>query len=155
MITEIVTAAVAAAASGGITYGICRKILKRDVQKDDGFEDKFKELEQIAYFDNVTGLSNMTKFSSDCKIMMELNTDAHFGILVLEVDNLNKIRTLYGLEECDRVRKFVADKLTEYLGDDYCYGRVHEDLFAICAMYENVSLLSEIAENLTANMRVY
>ncbi len=155
MITEIITAAVAAAASGGITYGICRKFLKRNIKIDNGMEDRCKELEQIAYHDVVTGLSNMSKFSADCKVMMELNPDAHFGVLVFEVDNLNKIRTLYGLEECDRVRKFVADKLSEYLGDDFCYGRVHEDLFAIFAMYENVSLLTEITEYLTENLRVY
>ncbi len=157
MITEIVTAAVAVAASSGITYGICRKCMKNKPEEkaDVKTEEELSELERVAYYDMVTGLPNMTKFSVDSKAVIENSPESRFGMIVFEVDNLSKIRTMYGLAECDRVRSAVAEKLRECLAEDYCYGRVHENIFAIFAKYETVDELTAIVDMLTQMLSDY
>ncbi len=156
MISEIVTGVVAAAVVGGTTFGICRsKMAKLETKVDSELEVEIKNLEKVAYYDDVTGLPNMAKFNLDCAALIEANPDSRFGISVLEIDNLSNIRRLYGLAECDRVRCFVADKMREVFEGKCCYGRVHEDLFAYFINYETVDDVNSLAEELTKSLSEY
>lgn len=176
MITELVTGAVAAAAATGITYNVClkkNKVKEVNVTKEKkteenqvkenepeevvpGYtEEQIKELEKNAYYDMVTGLMNMTKFSMECDRFINTMPGAFFGIIVFEVENLDRIRLLYGLAECDKVRKYIADSLNEILNYAYIYGRVHEDLFAVFACYDEEDELPNIVSLLTENIHSY
>ena len=156
MISEIVTGVVAAAIAGGTTFGICRsKMARLETKVDSELEVEINNLEKVAYYDDVTGLPNMTKFNLDCAALIAANPDSRFGIAVLEIDNLSNIRRLYGLAECDRVRCFVADKMREVFEGKCCYGRVHEDLFAYFTNYETVDDVNSLAEELTKNLSEY
>lgn len=156
MISEIVTAAVAVAVTGGVTYGICRsKMAKREAKVDTEFEGEIAKLEKVAYYDDVTGLPNIAKFTLDSKALIATNPESRFCVAVLEIDNLSNIRRLYGLAECDRVRCFVADKMREVFEGKCCYGRVHEDLFAYFTNYETVDEVNTLAEQLTKCLSEY
>lgn len=86
---------------------------------------------------------------------MDRMPGAYFGVIVFEIENLDKIRILYGMEECDRVRCYVADSLREILTSVYVYGRVHEDLFAVFANYDEEDELTNIVDLLSENIYSY
>lgn len=171
MITELVTGAVTAVAATGITYKVCSK--KNKVKEAEPTEEKqieenepeeliqgytqeqIKELEKNAYYDMVTGLMNMSKFSLECERRINSMPGAFFGVIVFEVENLDRIRLLYGLDECDKVRCYIADSLNEILNYAYIYGRVHEDLFAVFACYDEEDELPNIVNLLTENIHSY
>ena len=156
MITEVITGAVAVAVATGVTFGICNKrAKKREKNTDTEFEKELLKLEKVAYYDDVTGLYNLTKFNIDSRALIASYPDSRFGIAVLEIDNMSNIRRLYGLSECDRVRRFVADKMREVLDGKCCYGRVHEDIFAYFINYETVDEVNFLAEQLTKALSEY
>ena len=156
MITEIVTGVVTACIAGGITIVLSRRKTSQKLQKANlEFNNEIDKLEKVAYYDTVTGLLNLTKFTIDCNALVEKYGDSRFCIAVLEIDNLDNIRKLYGLAECDRVRCFVAEKMREVLKDKCVYGRVHEDLFAYFMNYETVDDVNILAGQLTQSLSEY
>ncbi len=118
-------------------------------------EEQIKQLQQIAYYDTITKLPNMAKFSEDCRKMIQEFPEAFFGVIVFEIENLDKIRILYGLQECDRVRCYVADSMRELLKMGYIYGRIHEDLFAVFANFDEEDELTNLVDLLTNGIREY
>lgn len=118
-------------------------------------EEQVEQLQKIAYYDMITKLANMAKFSTDCKNMIQDFPEAQFGVIVFEIENLDTIRLLYGLQECDKVRCYVADSLREQLKTGYIYGRIHEDLFAVFANFDEEDELTNLIELLTEGIREY
>lgn len=118
-------------------------------------EEQVKQLQEIAYYDMITKLANMAKFSMDCKNMLQDFQGAQFGVIVFEIENLDTIRMLYGLQECDKVRCYVADSLRHLLKTGYIYGRIHEDLFAVFANFDEEDELTNLVELLTEGIREY
>lgn len=118
-------------------------------------KEQIQELEKSAYYDIVTGLPNMSKFSLECERLINSMPGAFFGVIVFEVENLDRIRLLYGMDECDKVRCYIANSLNEILNYSYIYGRVHEDLFAVFACYDEGDELPNIVNLLTENIHSY
>lgn len=90
MVTYICVAAATAVISVLFTVLICKmskkesakvvnndEIVSEDIESKNNSEEdislieRTKELEKIAYYDSITGLLNMSKFSIDCKAAMD------------------------------------------------------------------------------------
>ncbi len=170
MISEILTGAGAMAATLAVTIPTVRRIQQnRAAQEKEDLQSKLSNLEQellndsthitqledIAYTDPVTGLNNMAKFSIDCRDMLNQYPESNFGMIIFEIDNLSKINISYGLQESDKVRCFVAEQLRSLLKTYYLYGRVHEQLFAVLANYDEDDELINVADLISTNIKDY
>lgn len=170
MITEILAGTGAAAATLAVSLPTISHLQKKKNKKEktdlqdtishmeesaDKDHSRIQELEEIAYKDPITGLNNMAKFSIDCREMIEKYPESNFGIIIFEIDNLNKINISYGLQECDKVRCFVADYMRSLLKTYYIYGRVHEQLFAVLANYDEDDELVNVIDLISSNLKDY
>ena len=50
-------------------------------------EDEFEQLKSIAYYDELTGLENLTKFNIELKKLLQDNPDSNYALLVFEISN--------------------------------------------------------------------
>lgn len=71
------------------------------------------ELEKVAFFDELTGLSNINKFKIDAGKILAANTGVPFVITKLDALNFKMINELYGFETGDEVIKAIADFFIE------------------------------------------
>lgn len=71
------------------------------------------ELEKVAFFDELTGLSNINKFKIDAGKILAANTGVPFVITKLDALNFKMINELYGFETGDKVIKAIADFFIE------------------------------------------
>lgn len=116
---------------------------------------EYEELKALAYYNDMTGLPNATKFSIDLKHEFEENPDANYALMVFEISNLNKINVMYGLGENDKVKKFVADTLMEKLGESYIYACIHDEIYAIISSCDEDDEPAGLAEILSDYLKNY
>ncbi len=89
-----------------------------------------KHLVRLAYYDELTGASNVTKFAMDARTLIHQNTQLSYTIRVFDISNFRMFNDFYGFEEgnvllCGVVSALqeILDKKTETLG------RIHADQF--------------------------
>lgn len=89
-----------------------------------------KNLVQLAYYDPLTGASNLTKFTMDAKELLRQNPKLPYVIRVFDISNFQMFNDFYGFEKgnallCGVVNalKKILDSKTETLG------RVNADQF--------------------------
>lgn len=122
-------------------------------------ENEFEDLKNLAYYDNMTGLPNSMKFATDLKNELADNPEANYALMVFNLCNLNRINVMYGLEESDKVKRFVADTLIDKLGNSYIYGCINDELYAIVSSCDEedeptglAEILSEYLTNYSSNI---
>ena len=85
-------------------------------------------LEERAYTDALTGLSNRTR----CELEMQrMSMTEPFVILSMDVDNLKVVNDTYGHAEGDRLLSTFADVLKRVFGDMHLVGRMGGDEFVV------------------------
>lgn len=122
-------------------------------------EKEFEELKTIAYYDELTGLENLTKFNIELKNLLNENPDSNYALLVFEISNLREINIMYGPEEGDKIITYVADTLIDKLGDSYTYAKLKDNMYAIVSSCDEddeptslADLLSDILRNYSSNI---
>ncbi|MFW8589475.1 EAL domain-containing protein [Glaciecola sp. 2405UD65-10] len=92
-----------------------------------------KQLEQMALYDSLTGLTNRGLFLE--KLDQTFNESArykhHFGLMVVDLDKFKSINDIYGHQAGDYVLQMVAKKLLGALRSSDVAGRLGGDEFAI------------------------
>lgn len=68
-----------------------------------------KQLERLAYYDEVTGLPNLTKFKMDVQNILEKHPQTSFVMTKMDIVNFKMINEIFGFEIGDKVVKAVAD----------------------------------------------
>ena len=101
-----------------------------------------KELEKLAYIDNLTGLFRRIVFKNDLDIYIEkhLRGNFYFSMLFIDVDGLKEINDSKGHKAGDKLLKQVAkvlqksvrryDKVYRYAGDEFII-LVHTDMLKV------------------------
>lgn len=116
------------------------------------YKEKSKQLQDIAYHDQITGIYNLNYFVKKVEEHLSLNKEANYAIVVFEVDNLNKIDLLYGLEESDKVLIYVGEALRSILHKNQIYARLNNDTFGLLLEYitkeDILTTLQEITHSL-------
>ncbi len=95
-----------------------------------------RQLERVAYYDELTGLPNLNKFKLDVERILRNNPDRQFLIAKVDILNFKMINELFGFDVGDDVVKSVGDfikiimqeKSVDGLG---CLARVTADEFII------------------------
>lgn len=67
-----------------------------------------KQLEQLAYYDEVTGLPNLTRFKMDVGDILDKNPNTSFFVAKMDIVNFKMINELFGFETGDKVVMAVA-----------------------------------------------
>lgn len=99
----------------------------------------------MAERDSVTGLYTKFKFYQEVRMLLADAKDGDFAFVRMDIDRFKMINNFYGIKEGDRVLVSVAKELKRIatVFDDFAYGRLENDVFAVCMPYkeENIDLL--------------
>jgi diguanylate cyclase (GGDEF)-like protein len=127
-----------------------------EVQKEkEGIISDFEDLKSIAYYDELTGLENQTKFIIELRKLLDENPESNYALLVFEISNLRQINVMYGNEEGDKVITYVADTLIDKLGNTYIYAKIKDNTYAIISSCDEDDEPTSLAELLSDILRQY
>ncbi|WP_160316138.1 bifunctional diguanylate cyclase/phosphodiesterase [Acetobacterium bakii] len=90
-----------------------------------------RELEKIAYTDEVTGGNNWRKFTMDTHKILNAAPEKDYAIILLDIASFRFINEDYGHEVGDTVLRHIMKILKTNMGKDETCGRVSGDNFVI------------------------
>lgn len=100
--------------------------------------------------DSVTGLYTKIKFYQEVRRLLADAGEETFAFVRIDIDRFKMINNFYGIKEGDKVLISVANELERIsmVFDDYVYGRLENDVFAVCMPYkeENIDLLAKAVQ---------
>lgn len=101
-----------------------------------------KQMEYMSEHDQLTGLFNRTKFFSETRRMLEEHKDTRFVFIRFDIERFHLINSFLSEEDGNKLLKFVADFFRKHSSELSCctYGRIHSDVFCMCAPYDEVDL---------------
>ncbi|MEG0813947.1 MAG: GGDEF domain-containing phosphodiesterase [Clostridium sp.] len=89
-----------------------------------------KQLESIAYVDEMTGGRTYYKFKEDAQHILEEQKDTAHFIIKLDIDNFKLINQIYGYETGDEILRCMAAALAQVTRDRHeIFARVRSDEF--------------------------
>ncbi len=99
-----------------------------------------KQIEQVAYYDELTGVSNLVKFKSDLEIILNRkNFDSSKHILLKgDVENFKVINEVFGIKVGDNIIKEIATISKNMKGEIFEIARTGADEFIILAEKDKV-----------------
>ncbi|GAB5511245.1 MAG: hypothetical protein Rhims3KO_26460 [Hyphomicrobiales bacterium] len=97
--------------------------------------DAQRELEQLAYFDGLTGLANRTYFGRElARACLEAQSDeTDFALLLIDLDHFKEVNDGLGHAAGDELLTILGQRLSEKVDEQHFVGRLGGDEFAIIA----------------------
>ncbi|MEQ8655690.1 MAG: EAL domain-containing protein [Hyphomicrobiales bacterium] len=92
-----------------------------------------RELEQLAYFDNLTGLANRTLFTRELKRASDASRrhDNKAALVLLDLDHFKEVNDTLGHEAGDQLLGIVGRRLSNVVRKDSFVARLGGDEFAV------------------------
>lgn len=101
-------------------------------------KNKQAEIQQIAYYDNLTNLPNKHCFNQMLsEKILATSPKENFALLFIDVDNFQDINDMYGYSMGDATLKGIAIRLDLFFGKNALLSRISGDLFV--AIINNIS----------------
>lgn len=95
--------------------------------------------------DSVTGLYTKLKFYQEVRRLLVDAEEETFAFMRIDIDRFKMINNFYGIKEGDKVLVSVANELkrVSMVFENFVYGRLENDVFAVCVPYkeENIDLI--------------
>jgi len=108
--------------------------------------DLMHHLENIASYDEMTGIYNRRKFFELSLKRFKERTESLFGVMI-DIDNFKNINDSYGHDIGDKMIKAVTRTINEHLHEEAIFGRIGGEEFAIlCNLASKETILSIIEE---------
>lgn len=108
-----------------------------------------RELEQLAYFDNLTGLANRTLFSRELKRNCEAAARgrAKMALLLIDLDHFKEVNDTLGHAAGDQLLGIIGQRLSRIVGPEHFVARLGGDEFGILVL-ENATgeVLDDLCE---------
>lgn len=104
------------------------------------------EIEQNLKFysekDTLTALPNMRAFLQSAQVLIEEHLEEEYEIVRMDIERFRIISEMFGIDEGDKLLKFIAVKIQEYLDeeDEVAYCRIASDVFAMCIPVHSYSV---------------
>ncbi len=91
--------------------------------------DTLQRVERLAYYDELTDISNMVKFKLDAAALMAKHPEKQFIMLMMDIVNFKGINEVFGFEMGDKVLKTIADNGKTVPEPTFTHARVGTDEF--------------------------
>lgn len=114
-----------------------------------------KQLEQLAYNDSLTGVSNFAGFKKDAQTLVEAGYDRPYAFWYCDIDNFKFFNDLFGYEAGDRALKFLSELIGSSLKPEELYCRVDADTFAGIRYYRRQEEMIAWFQSLYQEMEHY
>lgn len=101
----------------------------RDMQS--GIQSREKQINSLAYFDDLTGLPNRNQFNSQLEKAFSSENQSPVMIALLDIDRFKEINDTVGHETGDRLLGLISKRLKNYANAADFYARTGGDEFAI------------------------
>ena len=110
--------------------------------------ERTAEVNQLAYYDTITGLPNRTLFENRLEQALSVShrTGRLLGILFVSVDQLKKVNDTLGLLPGDQLLKQEGERLRTCVTEGDTVARFGEDQFAV--MLTNINGAKEVVETI-------
>lgn len=114
-------------ASGNVQYYVCTGQDISDIKYNQ------QRMEQLAYYDQLTGLQNRTLFKRELKLALLTNSreNNQLALLYLDLDHFKRVNDTLGHESGDYLLQEVASRLRSCLREEDAIARLGGDEFAI------------------------
>ncbi len=113
-------------------------------------KEKQRELEELAYYDPLTGLPNRRFFFEHANLILESakRYKNHFALLLMDLDHFKKINDVYGHEAGDLLLKSFADVLRKNSRKSDLPARLGGEEFVLLMPNTNVQQGKVVAERI-------
>lgn len=113
-----------------------------------------REISQVAYFDHLTDLYNLSGFTTYMDTYMK--THKQFVLISADFDNFKMINEVYGHEFGDRLLKQISKGLNNIISTDSIVSRVAADEFLLAVPLKKSQDCEKLVKNMIGNFdRVY
>ncbi len=89
------------------------------------------QIEQAAYYDDLTGIRNLVKFKIDAYEILKNNPDKKYVIVKLDVVNFKVVNEIFSFEAGNELIRAIADVSREITHEPFICGRVGTDEFLL------------------------
>ncbi len=103
-----------------------------------------KEIERIAYYDELTGIPNLTKFKMDIMQIIQKNPQQRFVIVKMDIINFKAINQLFDFEVGNRIIRTIADVGRTSVIPNFVQARIGPDEFLLFSEADFLGNLAEI-----------
>ncbi|WP_233267290.1 EAL domain-containing protein [Paraglaciecola sp. L3A3] len=116
----------------------------------DGIFDREKEINALAFFDELTGLPNRLQFNQHLANLINKQVDNHFIVLTLDVDRFKEINDTVGHETGDTLLQLISQRLALYTAHNPFFARLSGDEFAVVLDNQSAKYAEKAAIDLVA-----
>jgi len=109
-----------------------------------------RELEQLAFYDALTGLANRALFSRELKRICEVSAERNqlAALMLIDLDHFKQVNDTLGHQAGDELLGIIGDRLREAVPASYFVARLGGDEFAIlCENVASRSILDWVAND--------
>ncbi len=105
-----------------------------------------KELQQLAYKDPLTGISNRRRFFEKANVFFSQNIriNSPLFLFMIDIDKFKMINDTFGHDMGDEVIKVLVEIVKKEITDDACFARLGGDEFIIMLKMDKVNALRKI-----------
>jgi diguanylate cyclase (GGDEF)-like protein len=114
------------------------------------------ELEQMAFYDNLTGLTSRALFVDQLRDLLHHSRreDDRFALMVIDLDGFKQINDTHGHEGGDNLLCLVAERLTQSVRATDIVARTGGDEFSIIlSRVEHKDVVSQVAGKILENLQ--
>lgn len=134
--------------------GECQRIVGTINDVDDTVKSE-KALKYQAQFDSLTGLYNTQAFCEHVQRRLREDALHSYAIIRMDINRFKFINDLYGIEEGDRLLRYIAQVLREVASRRDIYGRTGGDVFCLCVAYRQEGDLIVLTERIAQMLGGY
>ncbi len=106
-----------------------------------------KDIERVAYYDELTGLPNLVYFKMLIARELKRNPDKRYTIVKIDIVNFKAINEMYSFDMGNRVIKLMAEIGERVTDPDFMQARIDADEFLLFSSYEYFEMLHEGRHN--------
>lgn len=94
-----------------------------------------KQLELIAYTDDVTGYGNFNNFKQCCNRLIKNNLHLNYAVVAFDINQFKVINDIYGHDIGNTVLRHIAKVLSTLVSEKECFARNGADNFSLLLVY--------------------
>lgn len=117
----------------------------------------FNQLKYLAEYDELTGIYNKNRFFDATHEILGIGNSDNYVFIRFDIVRFQLVNSFFGMEEGDKLLKYLAHSISAYgkYLQEYSYGRIEADTFAVCLPYESDSSVREFVDYIRDELRRY